>query len=283
MPDPDPSERPSLLSRLFAPNGHRAEVNAAPTIRSLREHQLLTRAEAFAEVRLKDIMVPRADIVAVEESTPLEDLAQLFAEAQHSRLPVYRETLDDPTGFVHIKDVIALLIAKTANPQDQVLGKLKREVLFVPASMPAADLLVRMQSTHLHIALVVDEFGGTDGLVTLEDLVEQVFGEISDEHDATDDADITMIGPNSFEADARADIEDLEHLVGQSLQLDDHNGEADSLGGLVFMLAGRVPRRGEVIMHPLGFEFEVVDADPRKIKRVRAKRVPMPDEDVTTD
>lgn len=271
MPDRQSS---SFLSRLFKPNhvnGHAGTAAGQPNVRSAREHLLLTRAGEFADVRLKDIMIPRANITAIEESTPLSVLMEVFADAQHSRLPVFRETLDDPTGYVHIKDIMGLLVKENAQPDDAVLPQLRRDILYVPASMSASDLLLRMQTTHLHIALVVDEFGGTDGLVTLEDLVEQVFGEISDEHD--EDPDINVLSPNSFEADARADIDDVEKLIGHTFLTEDMDQETGSIGGLVFVLAGRVPRRGEVIAHPNGYEFEIVDADPRKIKRIRAKRV----------
>jgi CBS domain containing-hemolysin-like protein len=236
-------------------------------------------AARFDTLRVEDVMVPRADIIAVEVDTPLGELARLLAEAAHSRLPVYRQTLDEPVGVVHIKDVLPHLAAAVAAKTDpaladkKVLPAIVRPVIYVPPSMPAADLLLRMQTRRMHLAIVVDEFGGTDGLVTLEDLVEEIVGDIEDEHDEADEPPIKPRGANTWEAEARAPIEELESLTGRSLVLTDAVEEVDTLGGLVFTLAGRVPERGEVIVHPAGVEFEVLDADPRRVKRmvVRAK------------
>jgi CBS domain containing-hemolysin-like protein len=200
-----------------------------------------------------------------------EVLAQ-FAESEHSRMPIYRETLDDPVGVVHIKDLVKLLIPGAVQPPEPVLAQLRREALYVPASMRAADLLVRMQATRIHMALVIDEFGGTDGLVTLENLLEAVVGDIDDEHDV--DATPQIVPrPGGWEADARAPLEQLQEQVGLSLSPDEDEEEIDTVGGLVATLAGRVPQRGELITHPAGLEFEVVEADPRRIKRVRVRRV----------
>ena len=225
-------------------------------------------------------MTPRADVVAVEAAATLEDVLRMFAESEHSRMPIYRETLDDPLGVVHIKDLVKLLIPGAERPPEPILARIRREALYVPASMRAADLLVRMQATRLHMALVIDEFGGTDGLVTLEDLLEAVVGDIDDEHDV----DVTpqvVARPGGWEADARAPLEDLESQVGMPLSPEDEEEEVDTVGGLVATLAGRVPQRGELIAHPKGLEFEVIDADPRRIKRLRVRRTEPPASDAS--
>jgi len=200
-----------------------------------------------------------------------------FAEHEHSRMPVYRDTLDDPVGVVNIKDVFKLLATEggAPSPADPVLHRLRREVLYVPASMRAADLLLRMQGSRIHMALVIDEFGGTDGLVTMEDLVEAVVGDIADEYDEAAPAHIVARPAGVFEADARASLEELEQALGESVASEELEEEIDTVGGLVAALAGRVPQRGEVISHP-GFEFEVTDADPRRIKHVRIRKLERP-------
>jgi CBS domain containing-hemolysin-like protein len=224
-------------------------------------------------------MTPRADIMAVEISSPFEAVVRQFAEVEHSRMPVYRETLDDPVGVVHIKDVFKLLAEDGGGPaaNDPVLHRLRRDALYVPGSMRAADLLVRMQGTRIHLALVIDEFGGTDGLVSLEDLVEAVVGDIADEYDEAAPVQIDARPGGVFEADARASLEALEEAMGRELTPEDLADEdIDTVGGLVSALAGRVPQRGEIIAHPGGLEFEVTDADPRRIKRVRVRPTTLP-------
>jgi CBS domain containing-hemolysin-like protein len=194
-------------------------------------------------------------------------------------MPVYRDTLDDPVGVVHIKDMLKLIapadVAPESAPQplwrDPILHRLRREVLYVPASMRTADLLLRMRVQRIHMALVIDEFGGTDGLVTLEDLIEAVVGEISDEHDEASTPEIVSRPGGLLEADARAPLDELEALLGLALAPPDHDEEIDTVAGLVATLAGRVPQRGEVIVHPEGFEFEVMEADPRRIRRLRIR------------
>jgi CBS domain containing-hemolysin-like protein len=217
--------------------------------------------------------------MAIDISTPFEDVVRQFAEVEHSRMPVYRDSLDDPVGVAHIKDIFKLLATEggAPSPGDPVLHRLRREVLYVPASMRAADLLLRMRTSRIHMALVIDEFGGTDGLVTLEDLVEAVVGDIADEYDEAAPAHIAARPGGVFEADARASLEELEAALGQSIAPEDLEEEIDTVGGLVATLAGRVPQRGEVISHPAGFEFEITDADPRRIKRVRIRRLIRPD------
>jgi CBS domain containing-hemolysin-like protein len=238
---------------------------------------LVDQAEAFQELRVGDVMTPRADVVALEVSTPLEQVVRRFVESEHTRIPIYRETLDDPVGVAHLKDVMKLIAPQPEREQPDwdghALPRIRREVLYVPASMRAADLLLKMQSSRLHMALVIDEFGGTDGLVTLEDLLEAVVGEIEDEHDEHVAAAIVERPGGLIEADARAPLEDLESLVDQSLSPPDLEEEIDTVAGLVSTIAGRVPQRGEVIHHPAGFDFEVLDADPRRLKRLRIRRV----------
>ena len=238
------------------------------------------QAKAFNSLRVRDVMTPRADIVAVEISLPLEDVIRRFASSELTRMPIYRETLDDPVGVVHIKDIVLLLAptgegaearSETGLRREPVLHRLRREILYVPASMRCADLLLRMRVARIHMALVIDEFGGVDGLVTLEDLLEAVVGDIDDEHDDDRTPDLVVRNGGVIEADARASLEDLEAAVGRSLRLPDDEEEVDTVAGLVATLAGRVPQRGEVIVHPLGFEFEVTDADPRRIRRLRIR------------
>jgi CBS domain containing-hemolysin-like protein len=237
---------------------------------------MVDQAEAFQTLRVSDVMTPRADVVALEISVPFEEVVRQFAEAEHSRMPIYRDTLDEPVGVVHIKDVFKLMQPRgeMRPPEwdEQVLRRLRREVLYVPASMRAADLLLRMQARHIHMALVIDEFGGTDGLVTMEDLIETVMGDISDEHDV-DEPEVIDRGGGIYDANARAPLEDLQQMLGQDLVPEDLDEDIDTVGGLVSALAGRVPQRGEVIAHPDGFELDVVDADPRRVKRVRIRRL----------
>jgi CBS domain containing-hemolysin-like protein len=274
MPADDaPSNKPGWLSRLLGrPQPHaRHEIEGLETASDPEIAQavaMVDQAQAFQSMRVDDVMTPRADIMALELSTPFEEVVRHFAEAEHSRMPVYRETLDEPIGLVNIKDVFKLL-AEGKGGQDGALRRIRRQVLFVPGSMRAANLLLKMQASRIHMALVIDEFGGTDGLVTMEDLIEAVVGEIDDEYDEDAPTVIARAG-GAFEADARAPLEDLEALVGQSLSPPDYEEEIDTVGGLVSALAGRVPQRGEVIAHPAGLEFEVIDADPRRVKRVRA-------------
>ena len=212
-----------------------------------------------------DIMVPRADIVAVDIEISLADLVRIMSEEAHSRIPVYRETLDDIAGMVHIKDVLAYWNRE----QKVALSEIIRPVLFVAPSMPILELLLQMRVRRVHLALVVDEFGGVDGMVTIEDLVEEIVGEIEDEHDDGDTPRMIHRTDGSFEADARVPIKEFEDRLGEFLSKQEREEDIDTLGGLVFFLAGRVPVRGEVIRHDSGFDFEVLDADPRRIRRLR--------------
>ena len=218
-----------------------------------------------------DVMVPRVDIVALDVETPFAKVVQFMIEQGHSRVPIYRETLDDVVGFIHVKDVLG----PTAEQRETQLAPILRKVLFVAPSLPILDLLVQMRQARTHIAMVVDEFGGIDGLVTIEDLIEEIVGEIEDEHDVADGPSLIERTDGSLIADARTPIELLEAHHGTRLRPTGDQEEVDTLGGLVSSLAGRVPKRGEVIAHPAGIEFEVLDADPRRIKRLRVRGVPV--------
>src|SRR5215831_16529420 len=217
-----------------------------------------------------DVMVPRVDIVALEIEQPFAEVVKCMVEQGHSRVPVYRETVDNVIGFVHVKD----LLGPAAERRDTKLSRLLRKALFVAPSLPILDLLVQMRQARTHIAMVVDEFGGIDGLLTIEDLIEEIVGEIEDEHDVADGPSLTERPDGTLIADARTPIELLEERRGTRLRPVGEQEEVDTLGGLVSSLAGRVPKRGEVIAHPSGIEFEVLDADPRKIKRLRVRRSP---------
>ena len=214
-----------------------------------------------------DVMVPRVDIVALDVETPFSEVLKCMIEQGHSRVPVYRETLDDVIGFVHVKD----LLGPTADRQPTKLGPILRKVLFVAPSLLILDLLVQMRQARTHIAMVVDEFGGIDGLVTIEDLIEEIVGEIEDEYDVAEGPNLTERADGTLIADARIPIEQLEERQGIRLRPTGEQEEVDTLGGLVSSLAGRVPGRGEVIGHPSGIEFEVLDADPRRVKRLRVR------------
>lgn len=237
---------------------------------------MILRAARFDRLRVNDVMRPRAEIVAIEASASLAEAARLFADSQHSRIPIYGETLDDPQGFVHVRDVMALIAPDEEGNgkskfSDRLLPRIKREILFVPPSMTLSTLFLKMQSSRIHLALVVDEYGGTDGLVSMEDLVEQIVGDIDDEHDV-DSSLIYERAGGAFDADGRADMQKLEEKLGASLALPDHEDEFDTVAGLAVAIAGRLPQRGEILHHPAGFDVEITDADPRRVKRVRIKR-----------
>jgi CBS domain containing-hemolysin-like protein len=253
-------------------DGQRAAAMRLPRAR----REMIERVIAFDEKRVADVMAPRADIVAVDIDTTLPDLIKAFADAGHSRLPVYRGDLDDPLGMVHIKDVVSL-VANPAlhSPSDgPVLKKIRRDVLYAPPSMRITDLLLKMQASRVHMALVIDEFGGTDGLLTIEDLVEEIVGDINDEHD--DEAAPTIVARpgGGWEADGRVELEAFTELSGVSLAIED--SEVDTIGGVAVAIAGRVPQRGEVLPHPSGFDFEIVEADARKVRKIRIRKTPNP-------
>ena len=213
---------------------------------------------------IHDVMVPRANIAAVSRDSSLSELIDLLTKESHSRLPVYGETLDDAASMVHIKDVLAW----RGRDGDFSLSKIQRKILFVSPSMQVLELLLEMRAERSHMALVVDEFGGVDGLVTIEDLVEEIVGEIGDEHDLDDNPKMISHPDGSFTADARVTIDTLEEMTGTEVTGGDTE-DIDTLGGLVFSIAGRVPVRGELLHHSSGVEFEVLEADPRRIKLLR--------------
>jgi CBS domain containing-hemolysin-like protein len=263
---------------------------------SPEESRMLKNILGLRERRVGDVMIPRADIVAVQQDIQLGELVRVFEGASHSRLVVYNDTLDDPVGMVHIRDLIAFMTARAAvDPEKNAkrkkplpagldlkavnLGvplsgtKIVREILFVPPSMRVIDLLARMQATRIHLALVVDEYGGTDGLASIEDIVEQIVGEIADEHDEDETPAVTQQPDGSFIADARATIEDVVGTVGNDFDVGEAAEEVDTIGGYLVTRAGRLPVRGEIVPGPDLFEFEVLDADPRRVKRVRITRL----------
>jgi CBS domain containing-hemolysin-like protein len=263
-----------------------AEVTGGPGM-AADARSMLGNLINFQDLRVNDLMVPRADIVGIEEGETLRALLDRFVEANHSRLPVYRETLDDVMGMIHVKDFLRWMNSKGRTSKSKSVAGISlsaselsstikghhsiiRDVLYVPLSMPASDLLFKMKSSHVHLAVVVDEYGGTDGLVSFEDIVETIVGEISDEHD--DDEDDVLIkkqNDTTWIADARVAIATLDEMFAVDLLPEDQEDEADTLGGLVFEMCGRVPVRGEVIIHAAGLEFEIVESDLRRVKRVR--------------
>jgi hemolysin (HlyC) family protein len=232
---------------------------------------MIERVVAFDEKKVVDVMAPRADIFAVDIDTPLDGLIRIFSEAGHSRMPIYRCDLDDPVGMVHIKDAVGLIANQaSANAmKTPVLKEIRREILYVPPSMRVTDLLLRMQASRIHMALVIDEYGGTDGLVTIEDLVEEIVGEINDEHDEEEAPAVSPLAGGGWDADARVELEAFEEETGFRLEADDD--EIDTVGGYVVSLAGRVPQRGEVISGLDGFDFEVTEADARKVRKLRIR------------
>ncbi|HEC90657.1 MAG TPA: HlyC/CorC family transporter [Alphaproteobacteria bacterium] len=271
------AESGGWLRRLFRPRN--GETTARETFEELIEEmedreksdihidedlrRLLANILDLRDRTIHDVMVPRADIVAVEARAALTEVIEKMAREGHSRLPVYCETLDDATGMVHIKDVLAW----RGHDREFDLTNIVRKVLFVSPSMQVLELLLEMRVKRIHMALVVDEFGGVDGLVSIEDLVEEIVGEIEDEHDRGGEPDLALQADGSVEADARVSLEAFEELAGR-IAVGEEREDIDTLGGLVFFLAGRVPIRGELISHPSGLEFEILDADPRRIKRL---------------
>jgi CBS domain containing-hemolysin-like protein len=302
-------ERPRLFDRLRAlfglgPASIRDDIqdaleDATTTADfSPQERAMLKNVLGLHDVRIADIMIPRADIVAVSADASLADVLSLFRTAGHSRLPVYGDTLDDPRGMVHIRDFLDYLAGVADSGQKRPrrprgktgesaklltfgnidltrklgVASILRPVLFVPPSMPALDLLVKMQATRTHMALVIDEYGGTDGLVSIEDIVEMIVGDIEDEHDETETPIVQANPDGSFITDARASLEDVSKALGLNLNATADAEEVDTIGGLITTLAGRVPVRGEIVAASDGLEFEILDADPRRLKRIRIYR-----------
>jgi len=232
------------------------------------ERIILSNLVKLGELRVDDVMIPRADIISIDAASSLADAIKLFREEFHSRFPVYRDTLDNVVGMIHIKDLMAFW----GNERAFDLPSIVREVLFVPRSMPVPDLLLRMRTKRVHMAIVVDEYGGTDGLATIEDLVEAIVGEIDDEHDEVEVPLIVEARKGVFDVDGRAEVADLEERLGVDLLPEGRDEGIDTVAGLVADLAGRVPQRGEVIAHTAGIEFQVVEADPRRAVRLRVRR-----------
>jgi hemolysin (HlyC) family protein len=288
-------QRPSSSSLRESLEGALDEAAGIADPFSAKERSMLRNVLGLRDLRVDDVMVPRADIDAVEIGVSIADLIKEFRVAGHSRLPIYKETLDEPVGMVHIKDLLGWMTSRALLSEEElgrrrakppggldmrriplkvslVEAELIREVLYVPPSMPAVDLLVKMQATRIHLAIVIDEYGGTDGLASIEDLVEEIVGEIEDEHDEESAPMIVPTDDGGFIADARAPLEEVSDMLGQELEVGDLVEEIDTLGGLVFNRAGHVPVRGELVTFPGGYEFEILDADPRRIKRVRIHR-----------
>ncbi|MBN9025278.1 MAG: HlyC/CorC family transporter [Rhizobiales bacterium] len=246
------------------------------------ERRMLRNILHLREVRVDDVMIPRADILALDVDQTVGEAVAAFRDSGHSRMPVYRESLDDPIGMVHIKDLMDYMMSAASIEGGLDLSRINlgiplgetsviREVLFVPPSMPAATLLSTMQAKRVQMAVVIDEYGGTDGLVSLEDVVEIVFGDIEDEHDVEAPM-IVRDADGSYLADARADLDDVEAVLGTRLDLGSEHDDVDTLGGMVFTLLGRIPAIGEQIDVPGGLQFEILETDPRRVKRLRIRR-----------
>jgi magnesium and cobalt transporter len=282
--------RASLLARLRHLLGHRqSEPSLRESIAELvqeaadappvageqpeldrQERALIANILHLRETTANDVMLPRADIVAMQVDVTLEQALALIRADGHSRLPVYREQLDDIVGMVHIKD----LYAYVGRPEAFRLEAILRRPLLVAPQMPVLDLLLQMRQQRMHMALVIDEYGGVDGLVTIEDLVETIVGDISDEHDEVQAAMVVERADGAIDINARLPVEEFESRMGPVLSEDERDADINTVGGLVFTLAGRVPAKGEVISHPSGIEFRVLDADPRRIRRLRVRRPP---------
>ena len=272
---PDTPEQPGFFSRLFSALSP-SESGPAPTDSDGSANGATPQSPTFGitnlrRLRVDDVAIPKAEITAVPVEIGKEALVEVFREHGFSRLPVYKGTLDKPLGLVLLKDLALTYGFGNAGGRFS-LRKLLRPVLYAPPSMPVGVLLQKMQKERVHMALVIDEYGGVDGLVTIEDLIETVIGEIEDEHDDTSDTFWQAEKPGIYVAQARAPLEEFEAETGLDLSIEgEDEEEVDTLGGLVFLMCGRVPARGEVIRHESGAEFEVIDADPRRIKRLRVR------------
>jgi len=231
---------------------------------SPHERQMLRNLLHFGDETAGDICVTRGDIIAVPSTIGFDELIRAFAEAEHSRLPVYGESLDEILGMIHIKDVF---VANIDRNRDRSIQGLLRTPLFVPESMGILDLLAQMRAERTHLAIVIDEFGGTEGLVTIEDVVEEIVGDIEDEHDVEEAGLLVKLDENTWDADARVELEELADTVDPRLTWEED--EVDTLGGLVFLLAGHIPAKGESVIHPSGWVLEATDSDPKRILRVR--------------
>ncbi|WP_111428448.1 hemolysin family protein [Rhodobacteraceae bacterium DSL-40] len=270
-----PGRSHSILARLFGLNGgsdepDETEPSSVAAAETLRARNMLVNLRNMRTLKVNDVSVPRADIVAVPVDAERDEVLGVFIEHTWTRLPVYSETLDQPLGLVHFKD-FALKYGFGRSDDAFEMKGLIRPLLYVPPSMPIGVLLHKMQIARIHMALVIDEYGGVDGLVTIEDLLEQIVGDIADEHDEDESGIWIVEGPDVYVAAARMDLEDFEAETGVQISLPNRDEEPDTLGGLVFRIAGRVPERGEIVIHEDGHEFEILDADARRIKRLRVR------------
>jgi len=268
----DTSQNRGLFGRLFDALTPNEADDPAEVALNASMRQVLPGLANLRRLRVADVAVPKAEIVAIPKDIDQEDLIALFRDSGFSRLPVYNETLDKPMGLLLLKDLV-LQRGFDLSRDGAKIEDMLRPLLFVPPSMPLVILLQKMQAERMHMALVIDEYGGVDGLVTIEDLLEQVVGQIADEHDTEDEHLWQSEGPGVWLIQARALLEDLNEALGIDLAENIDDDEVDTLGGLVFVLLGRVPARGEVIAHPAGHEIEVLEADPRRVKRLRLRVV----------
>ena len=232
-----------------------------------QERSMLLNVLKIDQIRSIDIMIPRADIGAVEVNDSFEKVLEVFIKESHSRVPVYEKNLDNIIGMIHIKDLVKY--QNEGNFEEGFLKKIKRDIIEIPPSMPVLDLLMKMQLTRLHMGIVIDEYGGTDGLVTIEDAIEEITGEIEDEHDVQNMPMLIQTSPNSFEASARVEIKEFEKLSKINFFKENNSEDVETLGGLVVAMAGRVPQRGEILKHESGLTFEINDADPKRIKSIK--------------
>ena len=256
------------IAELVQQSADDSQTNGTAPELDRQERALIANVLRLRGMSADDVMIPRADIIAMPVDVTLEQALDQIRREGHSRLPVYREQLDEIVGMVHIKD----LFAYVGRPDEFNLEALLRLPLMVAPQIPVLDLLLQMRQARMHLALVVDEYGGIDGLLTIEDLVEEIVGDIADEHDEVEGPMIVERPDGALDLDARLSIEDFETRLGQTLTEDEREADIDTVGGLVFTLAGRVPTRGEVISHPSGLEFRILDADARRIRRLRARR-----------
>ena len=263
----DEKEPLGFFKSLFAGNSDADTAPPPDTDKMLPASSL----KILSHLRVDDVAIPRADMIAIPIDIKLEELLKVFKDSGHSRLPVYKDTQDNPQGLLHLKD-LALKYGFNGKVTRFSIKKMLRPLLYVPPSMTVDVLLQKMQADRIHMALVIDEYGGVDGLVTFEDLIEQIVGEIEDEHDTAEESYWVEEKPGVYLCHARAPLDEFEKILNADLASTEDDEDIDTLGGLVTMMAGRVPVRGEVIKHPDGFEFEIVDADPRRIKKLRVCR-----------
>ncbi len=265
---PEPSLRESI-AELVQEAATAPQTPGEPQELDRHERVLINNILRLRETLADDVMIPRADIIAMRADVTLTQAIEQIRIEGHSRLPVYREQLDDIIGMIHVKDVFAYV----GPPESFSIESILRRPLMIAPQVPVLDLLAQMRQAHMHMALVVDEYGGIDGLVTIEDLVETITGDISDEHDEVEQPLVTERPDGALDVDARMPVEDFEARVGPVLSEDERDADIDTIGGLVFTLAGHVPAKGEVVSHPGGFEFRVLEADARRIRRLRVRRV----------